>query len=475
MVKKAVSMQQKVLSFIRENRLLKSGDKAVVAVSGGPDSVCLLHVLYGLQDELKINLHVAHLDHKLRGAASGADAAYVKGLARRLKIPAAIESAEVKAYQKEHRITLEEAAREVRYRFLAAVAQKTEADIILTGHTADDHAETILMHLIRGTGIKGLRGLRPATSQNVDGVKIKVVRPLLGITRKETAAYCGENRLEPRTDATNLSLKPFRNKIRHKLLPALHEYNPQIAEALRRAAYTAAADLDFIEQEARLVFPEVTKVERNVITLEKKAFTGLHAALQRQILRDSIEELLGTLKDIESGHIEDMMEALRKPAGKTIGLPFGLSFRTVYDKYVLAKGTVASCPLPTLGKEFTLKIPGETMSPGWKIKVSFISNSAAVKKATGFTACFDAEKAGKKITVRHLLSGDNFQPLGMKQPKKLNRFMMDEKIPRTWRQNIPLVCSGGEIFWVAGYRISEKYRVKPETEKVLKIEFWQKK
>ena len=391
-----------------------------------------------------------------------------------LKIPAVIESSDVRSYQKKHKLTLEEAAREVRYRFLAATAQKTGAQVIAAGHTADDHAETILMHLVRGSGIKGLRGLRALTQQNISGAGFTIIRPLLGLSREETTGYCREHGLKPRLDSSNLSLEPFRNKVRHTLLPELRKYNPRISEALLRTAATAAADLDFIENEARLVAPKVSLADEDSVILDKKTFLALHPAIQRQLLRDSIETLLGSLKDIEAGHIEDMIEALGKPAGKIIGLPFGLHFYIDYGRYILAPDIASQCPLPELKKEFSLTIPGQTSASGWEVAASYVPRPAETKDEGGFTACFDASAvaaAGKKLTVRGILPGDRFQPLGMVQEKKLNRFMMDERIPQPWRKRVPIVCAGEDIIWVAGWRIGELYRVKADTKKVLKLEF----
>jgi tRNA(Ile)-lysidine synthase len=474
MVKKVPQPQtpkEKVLAFIRENHLLKGGEKLVAAVSGGPDSVCLLHILCSLRRELGITLHVAHLDHQLRGAESDADAAYVKALARRLKIPATIESAGVQAYRKQHRLTLEEAAREVRYRFLASTVQKTGAAAVAVAHHSNDSAETILMHLIRGTGIKGLRGLSPVTGLKIDGKELTVIRPLLVLSREEITAYCAEHGLKPRTDSSNLSIEPFRNKVRRKLLPELQKYNPRIADALLRTARSAAADLDFIEKAAILAAPEVAVFEKSSVIISKKAFIALHPALQRQVLRDAIESLLGNLKDIESSHIEDVMEALGKPAGKTMGLPFGLNFFIDYNKYILTLNIPAPCPLPPLEKKFPLAVPGITTSNGWEITASYVPSTVSVTEESGFTAYFDAVAAGKKLVVRSCLPGDRIQPLGMTQEKKINRLMMDEKIPRAWRGRVPLVCSGTDIIWVAGWRISQLYRVTPDTKKVLKLEF----
>ena len=197
---------QRVLDFIHGNKLVSGQHCLLVAVSGGPDSVCLLHILIELRGELGIRLHIAHLDHQLRGAESEADARYVSDLARRLDIPATIEQRDVKAYQGQQHLSPEEAAREVRYTFLAQVAKSIGADRVAVGHTADDHIETILMHLIRGTGTTGLQGLQPSSPWQSSKSGLTIIRPLLPVSRQETADYCSSHQLMPRIDASNLSL-----------------------------------------------------------------------------------------------------------------------------------------------------------------------------------------------------------------------------------------------------------------------------
>ena len=466
--------EQKALTFIREKNLVSAGAKLLVAVSGGPDSVCLLYILSGLRQELDIELHIAHLNHNLRGAESDADADYVAGLARRLGIPATIESSDVRSYRAQHRLTLEEAAREVRYNFLAGVAAQTGAEKAAVGHTADDHTETILMHLIRGSGTRGLRGLLPVSRWSSSGRSLTVIRPLLELSRQDTVAYCQSRHLKPRTDTSNLSTEPFRNRIRRHLLPELRKYNPQITGALLRLARTSAEDMDFIETEARRLHGKITRLEKSSVVIDKKSFLALPPALQRQLLRSSIESLLGNLKDIEAVHIEDILAALNKPSGKVIGLPFGLSFTIEYDRYVLTPDAVSLCPFPALESGIELKIPGKTDFAGWNVTAAIVSPSAVEaidKDADGFSACLDFDRVGKHLTVRRRLPGDRFQPLGMAQPKKLNVFMIDARIPQAWRRRVPIVCAGGQIIWVVGWRIDERYKVRPDTKKVLQLEF----
>ena len=467
---------QRVLGFIQENQLVSSQHCLLVAVSGGPDSVCLLYILVKLREELGIRLHVAHLNHQLRGAESEADAQYVSDLAHRLDIPATIEQRDVKAYQAQQHVSLEEAAREVRYTFLAQAAKSIGANRAAVGHTADDHIETILMHLIRGTGTKGLRGLQPSSRWQSSGNSLTIVRPLLPVSRWETADYCHNHQLMPRIDASNLSLSPLRNRIRHQLLPLLESYNPQVAEALLRTARIASDDLAFLDKETTRQWGKIVQIQGNAITLNKKRVLELPAALKRYLLRRVIEDLLGNLKDIERRHIEEIMDALTKPAGKRLSLPGGLVFSIEYDQYLVGPEPAALSPFPILGAEFPLKLPGETVLPGWRVGATIISPSTAKGKGIGlrnnlFTAYLDRDKTGDKLLVRPRRPGDRFQPLGMNQPKKLGEFMIDSKIPSAWRQRIPLVCSPKHILWVVGWRVDDRVKVTEDTKQVLCLKF----
>lgn len=462
---------QRVLDFIQENKLVSGQHCLLVAVSGGPDSVCLLHILVKLQEGLGIRLYIAHLNHQLRGAESEADAHYVSDLAHRLDIPATIEQRDVKAFKIQQRISLEEAAREVRYTFLAQVAKSIGANRVAVGHTADDHIETILMHLIRGTGTRGLRGLQPSSRWQSSGSSLTIIRPLLPVSRRETADYCHNHQLMPRIDASNLSLSPLRNRIRHQLLPLLESYNPRVAEALLRTARIAGDDLAFMDKEMDRLWGKIVQKQGNTITLDKEGFLKLPPAPKRYLLRRAIEDLLGNLKDIESRHIEEIMDALTKPAGKRLSLPGGLVFSIEYNRYLLGSDQAALSPFPILGGEFPLKLPGETVLPGWRIEATIISREQMPEKDEDFTAYFDRDKTGDKLLVRPRQPGDRFQPLGMNQPKKLGQFMIDAKIPSAWRQRIPLVCSPQHILWVVGWRIDERVKVTDATKQVLCLKF----
>ncbi len=321
------SLTERVYGFIYQHGLV-SGDKPlVVGVSGGPDSVCLLHLLVGLKERLDVELHVAHLNHMLRGNESEADARYVSELTERLSIGITLEQRDVKSYQDEHHLTLEEAAREVRYQFFAEVANSVGTDRIALGHTANDQAETILMHLVRGAGVYGLQGMQPLTQwESLADTRLMVVRPLLEVSRKEIEAYCQQNDLEPRRDSSNLSSSYFRNRIRNELMPLLESYNPRINEALLRTADSLAVDFSFFEQQVSQIWDKVVREEGEAIILKAKELIPLHPALQRYLLREAVRRLLGSLKDIEWKHIEKMRSALSMKVGKRVFLPRGLTF-----------------------------------------------------------------------------------------------------------------------------------------------------
>ncbi len=464
-------LEPRVLGFIQEHCPIPSQSRLLVAVSGGADSVCLLHILVKLKEELGIELYAAHLNHQLRGAESESDARYVAKLAQSLGVPAIIEKRDVAAYQTQKRISLEEAAREVRYNFLAQTAKTIGTSQVAIGHTKDDHIETILMHLIRGSGTRGLQGLKPHTEWPTADTVITIVRPLLEVSREETQSYCQEYNLGPRLDSSNLSLSPLRNRIRLRLLPLLKGYNPRAAEALLRTARIAADDTAFLEEEGSRLWHQIARRQERTIILDKEPFLELPAALKRQVLRLSLEKLIGNLKDIEARHIEELMNALSKPAGRSLSLPGGLTFTIEYDRYLINEGPSTLSPYPLLEQELVITIPGKTLLPGWQIEAKITNREDMIEKGDHFTAGFDLDRTGDKLSVRSRKPGDRFCPLGMSQPKKLNEFMIDAKIPRLWRKRIPIVCSPEQIVWVVGGRIDNRVKVTEATRKVLWLRF----
>jgi tRNA(Ile)-lysidine synthase len=338
-------------------------------------------------------------------------------------------------------------------------------------HTEDDQIETVLMHLVRGAGIAGLRGMLPIVNMNTcGGRKLQVIRPLLVVTRKETENYCLVNGLKPRSDATNDSLDYARNRFRHELIPILRKSNSDIGAAISRVTRSAADDLSFIDSEVDKAWSDAVCVNPIGITMNTAAVLALHPALQRHLLRRVMREALGDLVDIEAVHIESMMEVLHKPAGKRLSLPRGLKFYVSYDTCLLAKDVEDICPLPAIGRGRRLKVPGVTLLSGWRVKADIVQPG---ERTDGFTACIDADASGMVLMVRIRRPGDRFQPLGMSNMKKLQDFMVDAKLPSTWRDRVPLVCSKDSIVWVVGWRISDSVKITESTKKVLRISFKQ--
>jgi len=464
------SLEQRVIDFIREQNLISGGDRVVVAVSGGADSVCLLHILARHKKNWGAELHVAHLNHQLRGRESDADAEYVSRLAVKLGLQATVESRDVAAYRDGEGGSLEEAAREVRYGFLSEVAAKCDTNRVVVGHTCDDHVETVLLHLLRGSGTAGLVGLRPRSIlRSADGRQIEVIRPLMEVTRQETVSYCGRYRLAPRSDSSNESPSFLRNRIRMELLPVLRSYNPDIDGALVRLAEIAADDVSFLEQQVSLLWPEVVSEQDGALHLDTDKLRTRPAAIQRQLFRRAIKQLRGDLKDIEADHIETMLQALSKPAGKKIYLPDGLTLHTEYKNLVLTPTRTPVCPLPDIQRTASVHIPGCTDLSGWRVRAELVRESDGGDN--GLTAHLDMDKVGRKMTVRRRRPGDRFQPLGMNQIKKLQDFMVDSRIPQSWRDRVPLVCSDKQILWVVGWRIDDRVKVTGKTKNILRLQF----
>jgi tRNA(Ile)-lysidine synthase len=510
-------LESKVLDFIRQYSLIPRKEIVVVGVSGGGDSVCLLHVLAKLRMGLGITLHVAHLNHQLRGAESEADAEFVSNLVGSLGIPSTIDRRDVAAYRAERNCSIEEAARELRYAFLAKVAREVGVNRIAIGHTRDDQVETILMHLLRGTGTTGLCGLATCSpvAYDIQGTSwstssrslrakrsnLLVIRPLLDITREETANYCQEHQLEPRIDSSNLSPSFFRNRLRLHLLPILRQYNPSVDQALLRLADIAKEDNAFIEQQASGLWDGVSRQEDNTIYLDKEQLAGLPLALQRHILRAAVTKLAGDVRDIEASHIEAARSLLNKPASKRISLPHGLICHAGYKELAITRlpsvtatsssaiaceawqSQLPSCPFPSLSVEFPLKVPSKTGFSGWKVVASIARKRTASPSSRGalstseetgksnLVAYFDLHKTGTKLFVRQRRPGDRFQPLGMSMSKKLYEFMVDAKIPRSWRNHIPIVYSPKQIIWVVGWRIDDRVKVTKASQEILCLEF----
>ncbi|MBN3038912.1 MAG: tRNA lysidine(34) synthetase TilS [Candidatus Omnitrophica bacterium] len=326
---------------IEKFKMLQKGDRVVIAVSGGPDSVALVYLFKKIEKKWHLSLHLAHLNHSLRDQESDTDSLFVKNLAERLKLPYSIETRKVKEYAKKCGLSLEEAARILRYDFLLKVAQRNSANKIALGHNKDDQAETVLMRFLRGSGISGLRAIPAVRSQD----RYKLIRPLIESTRKEINAYLKAKKISFRVDSSNLNDVFYRNRIRNTLIPLLEkDYNPNIKEILVNFAENITDDCDFLEKTGQNKFKTVrANTSAAKVALKVKEFSSLHKALQKLVTRLAIKELKGNTRKIEYRHWKELEGlAFKRPKESIVDLPGEISVRKSEGKLVFYKRSVKS-------------------------------------------------------------------------------------------------------------------------------------
>ncbi|HEY7347112.1 MAG TPA: tRNA lysidine(34) synthetase TilS [Ktedonobacterales bacterium] len=474
-----------VQTAIDEQHLFPDGGVVVVGVSGGPDSVCLLHVLKNLCGPVGpyagIRVHVAHLDHGLRGEAGRADAAFVADLARQWGLPFTPGREDVQAQaQKTHR-SLEDAARRARYAFLRRIAADVGAARIAVAHHADDQVETLVMHWLRGSGLAGLAGMRALEGD--------IIRPLLRIRRAEILRYCEQHRLASREDASNQDRRFLRNRIRHDLLPVLERYNPNLRETLLRNAVVLAEENAYIEAQVDACWPDVI-VSEQVSCLEGdvEAYRLLPLALRRRLLLRAGWRISGGEARLGYRHVEASDALLLGSSGSgALHLPGGLRLRRVYKRFTLgyvselARKSTASGALPQYQERVLFSVPGEARLPGtrWLVRGHVLDGQNSPPpgyergepgRRWGYMD-LDAVEAYQPLYVRTRRAGDRFRTLGLRSEKKLQDVMVDAKIPRPERDALPLVCGADDrILWVAGYQVADVVKLTPTTRRVLALE-----
>ncbi len=459
-------MERRVLNFVRKRDALREGERVLVAVSGGPDSTALLLILTRLRAKLGLDITIAHFNHMLRsGDEAAADLDFVRSLASQLNVPLLHGVGDVRRRAHRNHESLEDAARRLRYAFLAEQAALAGVSCVLTGHTMDDQAETVLLHLIRGTGLDGLAGMRPRASWPF-GAGPDLARPLLHLTREETERYCAETGIRPREDPTNLLLSATRNKIRHRILPELRELNPRIVEALNRLSQSVAEDAQYLDDLARYYFSDWMAFTRGAVRGYRRNLAAVDPAMSSRWIRLAVERLAGTHADIEAVHIDAVREIASKGRG-TVALPNGLQAEANSRSVVFSRGETRQALSIA---ETPLKIPGVTQVGNWNIA----AQPAPLQKDPLFAprwweAYLDASKTGRKLTVRSRRPGDRLRPLGLGGEKKLQDIFVDAKLPALERDGIPLVCSGDQIVWVAGHCIDERYALDLDSRQALHI------
>jgi tRNA(Ile)-lysidine synthase len=449
-------MLSRVKKTIEKYKMLRPGDRVVAGVSGGADSICLLHILLQLR-ECSTDIIVAHLDHGIRGKEAKRDLLFVKRTALSLGLKFEPGEADVPRFKKESNMTLEEAARVLRYRFLEETRRKFGADKIATAHTLDDQAETVLMRLMRGSGARGLSGIPPVSK----GV---IIRPLIETTRQEIEKYLESKGIGWIEDSTNKLRTIQRNRIRLDLIPELETYNPRIKETLSRTSDLMRIEEDYIDREAKKNFARIFALGAHELKGDLKRFRRIHQALRLSILRLAIEELYKGLKNVTSLHLLSADEYLMSGAASgEIEFPDGIVIAKGYDTFLVTSRSGLERRF-----SYTIDAPGKWSFPEFDVDIENVT-AVTLEEEREDVAYLDSGKVEFPIEIRSPKAGDRFIPLGMKGEKKLKNFFVDEKIPRFERYGVPIFTSKGEIFWVGGMRIDDRFKVRRKGKKALKL------
>jgi tRNA(Ile)-lysidine synthase len=459
--------QSRVRRFIADRGLISAGQRVLVAASGGPDSTCLLLTIASLRRSLRITIEAAHFDHGLRARRAAKDEERtVRRLADALGVPLHTGAGDVGAHARAKHLSIEEAARELRYRFLADVAREARYHVVAVGHTLDDQAETVLLHILRGSGLSGLAGMQPWSPWPfaVENTP-RLIRPLLVLSREDTERCCREAGLTPVKDASNRSLQFTRNRLRRELLPRMRAYNPRVGDALVRLAEAAAADLRALETLAAKAI--ASRPRGGEVRLRRRTFAGLPEALQRHAVRLAFERLLGDKRGLGERHVRALIHASSR-TGSRLDLPRDVRAEVTRDAVVLLRRGATPRPLPT--RAVSLPVPGSARLGPWILTAEPLTRKPRdLAAGAPDTAVLDADVLGASLTVRRRRPGDRFQPLGLAQAKKLQDFLVDAHVPRSERDALPLVLAARGIVWVVGQRPAEWARVSRSTRRFVRL------
>ncbi len=480
-------IERRVAEALKRAGYSCSGATLVVAASGGPDSTALLRCLARLSESHGLTVHVAHLNHDFRGDEADADAAFVEDLATGLGLPFSVSKQDPIQYQKERGISsFEQGAREMRYAFLARTAESIGANAVAAGHTADDLAETVLLHLLRGSGLHGLRGMTEVAPWPwpAEGAGVSLFRPLLGSTKDDAKSYCQELGQPFREDSGNYLWRFTRNKVRHDLMPRLVEdYNPRVREALVRLAHTAAEEVDYLEGELDRVWPTLAAQEGSGVRLSNSGLANLHPSLQRLALRRAYMMVFGDGRRLRESHLSAMVDLARGGAGgRTLDLPGGVRFERGYDEVGLTRDHGSPSPFPELLQEHEITFPKTTEgdlvveTDHWRITMRVTTEDGehvpwATTASDGYWTSLNRSALGDVGVVRPWRAGDRIKPSGMQGHKKIQDLFTDAKVPRHWRDKIPLLVCDRGVAWVVGYRTAEWAKAESTGKPTLWIRF----
>jgi len=458
-------LPRKVRGTIEKYGMLGKGDTVVVAVSGGPDSVAMLHVLDSLKAIYQLKLHVAHLEHGIRGEESLGDMRFVEDLCGRLSVPFTARSEDVPSLASSRGLSLEAAARKVRYAFLKEVSEDVKAGKIATGHNANDQAETLLLNLLRGAAMSGLSGIRPAMNG-------KIIRPLIESSRGEIEEYLEKKHLEFRVDSSNLDERLERNKVRRVLIPLIEkEFNPGIIDALSRSASVFALMNTYLTDRVTEALEVCAHSEEGRTTVDLEAFDEI----PRAVKLFAIYKVVRSLEEDEQVVSFDILNAVlnlaaRSKSGSRVDIGSGIVAMKEFEKLVIGRD------LALVNRyDVRLEVPGTTPVPAadCTFETEILSERPGTGEIyrSGDTAYFDFAGIELPLSVRSWREGDRFVPFGLSGTKKVHDIFIDEKVAASQRPMIPMICDSEGIIWLVGVRRAERARIKDDTKTILKITY----
>ena len=467
-------MSENIEAILKDECGLVKGRPIIVGVSGGPDSLCLMETLR----QAGHSVIVAYFDHQLRPESSQ-DARMVEKTASRLMLACMIDGADVRAYAEKEKLSIEEAARNLRYTFLFNLARQKKAQAVAVGHTADDQVETILMHFLRGSALTGLKGMSHRSVIKTFDPEIPVVRPLLNMWRDETVVYCAVNGLRPHYDSSNDSLNFQRNRIRHLLIPNLETYNPKFREAVLRMSQTLKDDYTFVMETLENAWQDtVTAMDEETVTFDSDLLCGYSIGLQRNLVKHAMQ-ILRPGVDVSFSVLERATNLIKSGAPSSrVDLKAGLRmFRESNRVYICSLDAELPFNLwpQMMGVDaMPAAIPGQvSLAGGWKFncerwRLAGLAREQAERNEDPFQVWLDAEQFPESLVLRTRRQGDQFAPLGLDgHSQKLSDFFVNEKVPQRAREHWPLLCAGDEIIWIPGYRPAHPYRLTTSTRKVV--------
>ena len=456
-------MQKKVLEFMEQHHMAEKGERILAAVSGGADSICLLLVLSRLRTEKQYELCVVHVEHGIRGVESEKDAEFVENFCKEHKIPCKVYHCKAEKYAREHKMTVEEGARELRYGYFQEAAKEFGADKIAVAHNQNDCAETILFHLARGTGLKGLCGILP--------VRENIIRPLLCVERKEIEAYLKEQEQEYCIDKTNAELEYTRNRIRHQVLPVLGEINSQVVAHMNQTAAMAVELEELMQQlteEARTRC--ICKEEIGILILQ--SLQSEKMMIQKNLLHQVLTEAAGCSRDISNVHIQQVLELLGKQVGKKVDLPYQLEAERIYEGIRIQKAKEST--VENISQKVWKIVPGQTLEIpeyGYRIHTRILEENFGSQEIPQkmYTKWLDYDRIKGSMLLRTRREKDYFIINTQGGRKKLKNYLIEEKIPREQRDKLLLLADETHLIWAVGYRIGEDVKVTEHTKRTLEI------